>query len=165
MPRTNATTGRAKRGNGSPDALRLLKDDHARVLSMFEELQKAETPSAKETIASTICEELTLHTLLEELIFYPAVRAALEDDEIMNEADVEHASAKALIGRIQECDASDQHFEAMVKVLGESIRHHVKEEEGKMFKQAKSAGVDFEQLGARMRAFKEDQGAGSFSQP
>jgi hypothetical protein len=152
-------TTRRTRGSSSKserDALGLLKDDHARVKGLFGEFEKAESPTERESLASTICDELTLHAQLEEKIFYPAVRQAIEDEEIMNEADVEHASAKELIAKIRACHASDQHFAALVTVLSEAVEHHVKEEEGKMFKQARSSGLDLEELGGRMEAFKRE---------
>jgi hypothetical protein len=158
-----ATASRSRsprtRSRQLPDALQMLKDDHARVTGMFSEFEKADSDTEKEEIAERICGELTLHAALEENVFYPAVRAAIEDTEIMNEADVEHAGAKELIAKIEASDASHQHFEALVTVLGEAIKHHVKEEEGEMFKQVKRADLDLDDLAEQMKAFKRDKGA------
>jgi hemerythrin superfamily protein len=154
--RTTSRTRRSSSTKNAPDALRLLKDDHARVQALFGEFEKTESAKKKESLASTICDELTLHAQLEEKIFYPAVRQAIEDEDIMNEADVEHASAKELIAKIRACDASDQHFDAMVTVLREAIKHHIKEEEGEMFEQVRGSDLDLEELGERMSAFKRE---------
>ena len=149
---TSRTTTRRQSNGGS--ALRLLKDDHARVKRMFSEFEKADAAREKESLAARICNELTLHAELEETIFYPAVRAAIEDQEVMNEADVEHEGAKALIAKIQDSTASDDHYDAMVTVLGEVIKHHVKEEEGEMFEQVRRAKLDLDEIAERMEEFK-----------
>jgi hemerythrin superfamily protein len=157
-----ATTSRKRttksRSRGLPQALQMLKDDHERVTSMFDEFEKAESPQEKESLAERICDDLTLHAEMEETCFYPAIREAIEEEELVNEADVEHATAKDLIAKIQGCDASDQHFSAMVTVLGEVVKHHVKEEEGEIFKQVKKADLDLDALGERMAEFKRDAG-------
>ncbi|MCD2451172.1 hemerythrin domain-containing protein [Methylicorpusculum oleiharenae] len=100
--------------------------------------------------------ELNIHTQAEEEIFYPAVRAALKDDELMNEADVEHAGAKNLIAQLEAMTPAHDHYVAMVIVLGEMIDHHVKEEEEKMFPKAKKAKVDIAALGAAMSQRKHE---------
>jgi hemerythrin superfamily protein len=158
-----ATPNRSKRSTKSrsksiPEALQMLKDDHERVKSMFDDFRKADSPEEKEQLAERICDELTIHAELEESVFYPAIREAIEEEELVNEADVEHATAKDLIAKIQGCDASDQHFSAMVNVLGEVVKHHVKEEEGDIFKQVKKAELDLDALGERMAEFKRDAG-------
>jgi hemerythrin superfamily protein len=160
-----ATTSRSKRGaksrgRGLPQALQLLKDDHERVTSMFDEFEKADSPEEKESLAERICDDLTLHAELEETCFYPVIREAIEEEELLNEADVEHATAKDLIAKIQGCDASDQHFSAMVTVLGEVVKHHIGEEEREIFKQVKKADLDLEALAERMAEFKRDAGSG-----
>jgi hemerythrin superfamily protein len=162
-----AATSRSKRSSSTksrskslPQALQMLKDDHERVTSMFDEFEKADSPEEKEQLAERICDDLTLHAELEETCFYPAIREAIEEEELVNEADVEHATAKDLIAKIQGADSSDQHFSAMVTVLGEVVKHHVKEEEGEIFKQVKKAELDLEALGERMAEFKRDAGGG-----
>jgi hemerythrin-like domain-containing protein len=160
-----ATTTRSKRGAKSrgrklPDALQLLKDDHERVKSMFDDFRKAESPEEKEQLAERICEDLSLHAELEDTCFYPAIREAIEEEELVNEADVEHATAKDLIAKVQGCDSSDQHFSAMVNVLGEVVKHHIEEEEREIFKQVKNADLDLDELAERMAGFKRDAGGG-----
>src|SRR5262245_24803281 len=114
------------------DAISLLKADHEKVSSLLEEFEKA-TGQSKNSIAQQICEELRVHAQIEEEIFYPAARAVLgDDDDLIDEADVEHATIKGIVGRIQTSGSSDEHFEALVKVLGEYVKHHVKEEEGEI---------------------------------
>ena len=104
---------------------------------------------AKKKLATQICTELTKHALAEEEIFYPAVRAAGKDKEdLIDEATVEHASAKDLIAQILEMEPTEDLYDAKVKVLGELIEHHVKEEEEEMFPKARKAGLDLAQLGA-----------------
>ncbi|MDB5856982.1 MAG: hypothetical protein JWQ76_671 [Ramlibacter sp.] len=127
------------------DACDLLDDDHKKVKKMFKEYEtltesKARSASAKkQQLAQQICQELTVHATIEEEIFYPAVRAAIKDDDLMNEAEVEHASAKDLIAQIEAADPNDPMFDAKVTVLGEYIDHHVKEERNEMFPKARGA--------------------------
>jgi len=153
------STERGSRGKGASrnaGALRLLKDDHERVRSMFDKFEKMESGQEKHELAQTICHELKVHTQLEEEIFYPAVREAIEDEDLMEEALVEHASAKQLISQIESADpAHEEHFDALVTVLGEYVKHHVKEEEGEMFKQIKKSELDLDALGEAMKEFKE----------
>ena len=94
--------------------------------------------------------ELSIHAQAEEEIFYPAVRAAIKDDDLMDEADVEHAGAKNLIAQLEAMTPAHDHYDATVTVLGENIDHHVKEEEEKMFPKAKKAKVDTAALGAAL---------------
>ena len=107
-------------------------------------------------MAQQICEELTIHTTIEEEIFYPAARAAINDDDIMDEADVEHAGAKELIAQIQAMKPDESHYDAKVKVLGEEIDHHVKEEQGEMFPKVRKTKLDLAGLGAQMAARKAE---------
>ena len=143
----------------SNNAIAILEADHAKVKKLFKEFERlhdAEDDDAAEQVAQQICNELTIHATVEEEIFYPEVRAATGDDDMMDEADVEHASAKELIAQIQSSGPGDDKYAAKVIVLGEYIDHHVKEEEGEMFPKAKKAKLDLEEIGARMMARKED---------
>jgi hemerythrin superfamily protein len=135
------------------DAIELLMADHQRVARLFAEfdaLKEGGTDEAKAALVAQICQELTVHTAIEEEIFYPAVRKAIEDDDLMDEALVEHAGAKELIAQLQAADPNDDLYDAKVTVLGEQIDHHVAEEEGSMFPQAKGSGIDTMSLGAAL---------------
>ena len=141
------------------DAISLLTDDHENVKAMFEQYEGLgdRANASKKKLATQICTELTKHATAEEEIFYPAVRAAGKDKEdLVDEATVEHASAKDLIAQIMEMDASEELFDAKVKVLGEMIDHHVKEEEEEMFPKARAAGLDLELLGQQIAERKAE---------
>ena len=148
----------AKNGNGEKpaDAIALLKADHRKVEELFAKFESASGKSAKQKIAHEICTELKVHAQIEEEIFYPAVREAIEDDDLMNEAQVEHQSAKELIAQLEGMKAGDPLYAATFTVLGEYILHHVKEEESEMFPQVRKAGLDLEALGRQMLARKEE---------
>jgi hemerythrin superfamily protein len=139
-----------------PDAIQLLKDDHRKVTALFDRFERTRGEAQKQRLASAICEELKVHTRVEEELFYPAVREAIDDDDLMNEAQIEHASAKDLIAQIERSSPSDESYDALVKVLGEYVKHHVKEEEGDMFKQARQSKLDLAGLGERMSARKRE---------
>ncbi|MEO6409430.1 MAG: hemerythrin domain-containing protein [Burkholderiaceae bacterium] len=142
-----------------PDAITLLKKDHADVKSLFARYKKlcqsGADGSEKQAVAAEICTALTAHATAEEEIFYPAMRAEKTDD-LLDEAEVEHASAKDLIAQIEGMEPEDDLYDAKVTVLGEYIDHHVKEEEGELFPKAKSLGLDLEDLGAQIQARKEE---------
>ena len=157
-PRKAASRRPATRASGKPDALRMLKEDHQRVQALFARFERTRGEAAKQRLAETICQELTLHARLEEEIFYPATRKAIRDDDLMNEAEVEHASAKDLIVQIEASSASDPRYDALVTVLGEYVKHHVKEEETEMFKKVREAGLDLRALGEAMQERKRALG-------
>ena len=140
-------------------AIDLLKEDHDKVKKAFKEFEKmdrSDTETCRQLVR-TVCEDLRVHTTLEEEIFYPAVREAIDDDDIMNEAAVEHETAKTLIEQLENMEPDDPNYFATFTVLGEYVMHHVKEEEGEMFPQAKKAEeLDLEALGEQMRARKEE---------
>ena len=137
-----------------PDAIRMLKDDHKRVQALFERFERTRGETQKEKVAETICNELKVHAQLEEELFYPAARKAISDPDLMNEAEIEHQSAKALIAQIEGSSPANEKYDALVTVLGEYIRHHVKEEEGEMFKKVRQSELDLADLGERMQARK-----------
>jgi hemerythrin superfamily protein len=142
----------------SMDAIALLKADHRRVEELFEQFEKASGDGRKEKLAREICRELIVHSKIEEEIFYPACDGEIEDD-LLKEAYVEHDAAKVLIAEIEKGEASDEFYEAKVKVLQEEIEHHVKEEERRMdgmFSQAKKAGLDMDALGEEMAQRKAE---------
>src|ERR1700712_248311 len=140
------------------DAIALLKADHRKVEGLFAKFEKAKDGGSKRKIADEICLELRVHAQIEEDVFYPGCRAEGVDEDLMDEAYVEHDGAKVLIAEIEKSDPNDQYFDAKVKVLSEQIKHHVKEEEkkqGNMFAKARKAGVDLKDLGERMAAEKQ----------
>jgi hemerythrin superfamily protein len=137
----------------APDAIEMLTADHKKVKKLFSQFAKLTedgTEEEKSGVVAQICNELTIHAEIEEEIFYGAVRKAIDDDDLMDEALVEHAGAKSLIAQLQEMDTDDDLYDAKVTVLGEQIDHHVKEEEGDMFPKARKANVDTHALGAQM---------------
>jgi hemerythrin superfamily protein len=141
------------------DAITLLTEDHENVKAMFEQYEGLgdRAMATKKKLATQICTELTKHATAEEEIFYPAVRAAGKDKEdLVDEATVEHASAKDLIAQIMEMEASEDLFDAKVKVLSELIEHHVKEEEEEMFPKARAAGLDLASLGQQIAERKAE---------
>ena len=138
------------------DAIAMLKADHAKVGEMFARFENLRGAERKEKIVSQICSELEVHMQLEEGIFYPAVRPAIGDDDLMDEATVEHQSAKDLIAQLRSMSAGEALYDAKVTVLGEYIEHHVKEEHSEMFPKARRSGVDLMGLGEQMRARKEE---------
>lgn len=140
-----------------PDAIALLKADHRKVEELFESFEKARGVERKQTIAKQICTELIVHTIIEEEIFYPACRGAVEDD-LLDEGYVEHDGAKVLIAEILSSAPSEEFYDAKVKVLSEQIEHHVEEEEKRvegMFSQARKAGLDMDALGEQMAMRKQ----------
>jgi hypothetical protein len=140
------------------DATRLLTEDHRKVEALFEQFEKASGDGRKEKLARQICLELKVHSMIEEEIFYPALRGKISDDDL-DEAYVEHDGAKVLINEIEAGGADEQFYDAKVKVLQEQIEHHVEEEEksrGNLFQQARAADVDLEALGEQMAARKAE---------
>jgi hemerythrin superfamily protein len=142
------------------DAIALLTADHREVSEMFEQFEQLgdRATSSKEKLKDKICKALIAHTTIEEEIFYPAVRAAKveEGEDMVDEAIVEHASAKDLIKQLQEMQPDDDLYDAKVKVLSEQIEHHVQEEEKEMFPKAKKAGLDLLALGQEMALRKQE---------
>jgi hemerythrin superfamily protein len=151
----------------APDACSLLDTDHRNVKKMFKEYEElthsraAGVQQKKRELANQICTELTVHAQIEEEIFYPALREALSETDLLDEAEVEHASAKELIAQIEAAEDVDDKFDAKVIVLGEYIDHHVKEERNEIFVKARAArGLDLmamrEQLAARKEELMEE---------
>ncbi|MGQ0833948.1 MAG: hemerythrin domain-containing protein [Gammaproteobacteria bacterium] len=128
--RPRRATSRAR----SQDALNLLKQDYARVKSLFGRFEKARGKEQKAKLAATMCSELNVHAQLEERVFYPAVRQVIEEEEL----------------------PEDRLFDAKVKVLGEYVNHHVKEEEGEMFREIRRTDLDLGALGQRMKRRKQE---------
>lgn len=141
------------------DAIALLKQDHAEVKALFKQYEELGDRAfgSKQKLAEKICLALTKHATAEEEIFYPAVRGDVTDaEDLVDEATVEHASAKDLIAQIHSMDPHDDLYDAKVKVLGEYIDHHVQEEENQMFPLARKASIDLIALGIAIQARKDE---------
>jgi len=142
----------------SKDAIALLKADHRQVETWFEQFEKARNDDRKLELATKICNALTVHTTIEEEIFYPAFLEATEDKDLHHEAEIEHDGAKKLIADIEASGPDDDYYDAKLKVLSEMIKHHVKEEEqpGGMFAEARKSDMDLDALGEQMAARKAE---------
>ncbi len=142
------------------DAVDLLDADHVAVKKLFNEFKKlceADAPGEeKKALADQICMELTVHAELEEQIFYPAARESIGDDDLLNEAEVEHASAKDLIAQISEMSPEEELYDAKVIVLGEYIDHHVEEERNEMFTKARKSDMDLKGMVEELTTLKEE---------
>lgn len=158
------TQAKARITTGDKDAIAILTEDHRKVKKMFLDFEKLTKSDDKDeqkgSLVEKICEELTVHTRIEEEIFYPAVRSAIDDDDLLDEAEVEHAGAKELIAQLENMMPGDDHYDAKVTVLGESVDHHVKEEQDEMFPKAKKARIDLDALGAEMLKRKRELQSG-----
>ena len=140
------------------DAIMLLKHDHREVEDLFEKFEKASGDGRKQKLAEQICNELKIHTIIEEEIFYPAFEGKIEEDDL-KEAYVEHDAAKIMINDIMAGGPDDEFYDSKVKVLQEEIEHHIEEEEqGKdsIFGQARQSDVDLKALLEPMLARKEE---------
>lgn len=152
------SSGRKRRSaKRDPLAVRLLKQDHREVEGWFDEYEQLEADAEKLELFNRIALALKVHTRIEEEIFYPEARGDVEED-MLDEAYVEHDSAKKLIAEIEAMKPADEFYDAKVKVLGEYIKHHVKEEEqpGGIFAQAKKGDEDLDAMGERLKARKEE---------
>ena len=140
------------------DAVQLLKADHRQVEEWFEQFESSRSDDKKEKLAHKICTALTVHTQIEEEIFYPAYLEATGDDEMHDEAHVEHQGAKNLIAEIEAGKPGEEMWEAKVSVLSEMIKHHVHEEEMRdgMFAKAKKSGMDLDEIGMQMAERKAE---------
>jgi hemerythrin superfamily protein len=151
-----ALKSQAGNPSGEMTAIELLEQDHREVEDFFDEYENLDDDEAKADLSAKICLALTVHTQLEEEIFYPASRQATKDDDLLDEATVEHAGAKDLISQIESMDVGDDLYDAKVKVLGEQVKHHVKEEEEELFPEVEAARVDIAELGKKMAARKAE---------
>ena len=155
MPAKSPTAAKRQK-----DACDLLDADHKAVKAMFKEYEtltesRSRSTAKKRQLADQICKEVAVHATIEEEIFYPAARKAIKDNALMNEATVEHASAKDLIAQIKGMDASDEMFDAKVTVLGEYIDHHVKEERNQIFPRVRKTKLDLMKLGEQLQLCKK----------
>ena len=145
-----------KRRNKPLNAIDLLKEDHDYVKKAFRRFEKMdhEDHEAMQALVSQVCSALKAHTRVEEELFYPEVRRKIGDEDLVNEAEVEHDSAKVLIRQLERMKPSDPKYPATFTVLGEYVTHHVKEEESEMFPQVKRRKVNLKALGDKLMARK-----------
>ena len=148
----------SKSRSKTPDAIDLLKQDHSKAQKAFKAFEKMDRQDAEGcgALIASVCEDLKVHTTLEEEIFYPAARDAIDDEDIMNEASVEHETAKMLIEQLENMQADDPNYFATFTVLGEYVQHHIREEEEEMFPAVRKSGLDLQALGEQMRRRKEE---------
>lgn len=136
------------------DALALLEQDHREVEAFYKQFEQADSSSEKSELAWKICVALTVHAEIEEEILYPKARRAIEETDLLDEAEVEHMSAKQLIAEISAMSPRDKLFDAKVKVLVEYVKHHVKEEENELFPKLRDSGLDLHAMGRKLAARK-----------
>jgi len=151
-------TRRTRRtGRRDPMAVKLLKTDHREVEDMLDEYEQLEADAEKLALFKKIAVALKVHTMIEEEIFYPAARGEVEDD-LLDEALVEHDGAKKMIAEIEKMKPADELYDAKVKVLGEYVKHHIKEEEqpGGIMAQAKRGEEDLDAMGERLKTRKQE---------
>jgi hypothetical protein len=155
--RAQAARRTRRTGRRDPLAISLLKKDHREVEQMFDEFEQLDSDDEKAELFGKIALALKVHCAIEEEIFYPSERGDVEDD-MLDEAQVEHDGAKKLIAEIEKMKPTEQYYDAKVKVLGEYIKHHVKEEEqpGGIFAQAKKGEEDLDEMGERLKIRKEE---------
>lgn len=156
--RTTLETKPRARVSRRTDAIDLLKADHREVEAWFEAFEHTDSAPKRKKLAAQICKALRVHTQIEEEVFYPACRDAGLSEDMMDEADIEHETARKLIAEIEMGGPGDDHWDARVKVLSEMIEHHVKEEEQRdgIFSRARKAGLPLEELGAQLKARKSE---------
>lgn len=149
-------TASAKKTAPPKEAIALLRADHKAVSDLFAAFEKTRSAAKKMQLVSQICTELSVHTQVEEEIFYPAVKAALKDKVLIPEAVVEQATMKDLMAQVEGVTPDGEMFDAKVKVLSEYVKHHVKEEHTEMFPKAKKTKLDMLALGSQMAARKAE---------
>jgi len=154
----NTSDTRGSRRAGREDAIGLLKADHREVEGYFEAFEKARSDDRKQQLAEKICRALTVHTTIEEEIFYPAFLEATEEEDLHHEAAVEHDGAKKLIAEIESSGPDDDYYDAKVTVLSEMIKHHVNEEEKRdgLFAKSRQSEMDLQALGEQLAARKAE---------
>ncbi len=141
----------SKKNTRSQNAIAMLKEDHSKVKELFDKFEETSGTASKRKIVTQAIQELKVHATVEEELFYPALRQQMEDEDgLLDEADEEHHVAKLLIAELEQMQGDEDHWEAKFKVLAEGVRHHIKEEEGELFPEAKKTDIDFAVLGERM---------------
>lgn len=137
--------------------LSLLLDDHRKVKKIFKDFESEKDPAIKQKMVNEACSELTVHTKIEDQKFYPFLRKqdAETFGDLLDEAKVEHASARDLIEQLSSMKPTDDLYDAKFTVLGEYVAHHVGEEEGELFPKVVSKKIDLRELLEPMLALKE----------
>lgn len=153
---TVTNTSATSKTPATKDAIALLRADHKEVSDLFADYEKTRSNAKKKALVAKICSELSVHTQIEEEIFYPAITTALKDKLMVPEATIEHGGIKDLIAQLEGAEPDGEMYDAKVKVLSEYVEHHVKEEQTGMFQKAKTTSLDLVELGARMAARKAD---------
>lgn len=153
---TVTNTSAPSKTPATKDAIALLRADHKEVSDLFADYEKTRSNAKKKALVAKICSELSVHTQIEEEIFYPAIKTALKDKLLVPEATIEHGGIKDLIAQLEGAEPDGEMYDAKVKVLSEYVEHHVKEEQTGMFQKAKTTSLDLVELGARMAARKAD---------
>jgi hemerythrin-like domain-containing protein len=156
---TNSSTNKSSSGRTSPpsqDAVSMLTSEHREVERAFDEFESHDGSKAqKKKLADKICQLLEQHMAIEEKIFYPTLKKEMkESEDLVNEAIVEHSSAKDLMKQIRGMKGDEELFDSKVLVLKELIEHHVEEEEEDMFSKAKESSLDLDALGEKMAEMK-----------
>jgi hemerythrin superfamily protein len=136
------------------NAVELLKRDHREVEEYFDQYEDLDDGAEKAELSGKICQTLKVHAQVEEEIFYPAAREATRDNDLLDEATVEHAGAKRLIEEIEAMEVGDDLYDAKVRVLGEQIKHHVKEEEEELFPEVERSEMDLKAVGKKLEGRK-----------
>lgn len=152
-------TARRSASSLRESVLEMLKDDHKRVKKAFRDFEKLdphEEPERAAEIVEQTCSELEVHAQLEEEIFYPAVRENISEADLVTEAEVEHKSAKQLIADIRNLSPDDEKYAASFTVLGEYVKHHIREEEQEMFAQLERAKIDWGGLLEAMQSRRDE---------
>ena len=156
---THRTTQTSRsRKTQAEDAIMLLTEDHKKVQKIFKDFEKIKDKgddSAKAELVQTACQELTIHAQVEEEIFYPAVREVIKEEDLIDEAAVEHASVKQLIGELESMQPGDELYDAKFTVLGEYVNHHIKEEQNEIFPKAKKGKLDLVSMAEEIHQRKQ----------
>jgi hypothetical protein len=160
MPQARVNGHAKPRTSGAheTDAITMLKTEHREVEALFEQFEETDSAPQKKKLAAQICTELRVHMQIEDEILYPACRQAGLSEDKMDEADIEHDTARKLIDEVEAGAPGDDHWDARVKVLSELIEHHVKEEEehNGIFSRAKKSDLDLDAIGEQLRARKAE---------
>lgn len=145
------------RSKSKREAMSLLKKDHDAVKKLFDRFENTETISEMKEIVREVCAELKVHARVEEEIFYPSLRQKMADEDgLLDEADEEHHEAKILVAELELMSGDEDNYRAKFEVLGDDVRRHIKAEEGSIFPKARKTALDFDALGERMYARKQE---------